>query len=141
MSETIIEKILSRHAGRPVRPGDIADIVIDARIARDFGGASVVKNLKEHNLAVEDVSKTFFTFDCNPGGSDQKYAANQHLCRLFARERGVNLFDVDKFDAALPGEEPAEMLVGSVLLVGPAGVAVERKEGLGDVLDGEVVLL
>jgi homoaconitate hydratase family protein/3-isopropylmalate dehydratase small subunit len=95
MSETIIEKILSRHAGRPVRPGDIVDISIDARVARDFGGASVVKNLREHNLAVEDVSKTFFTFDCNPGGSDQKYAANQHLCRLFARERGVNLFDVD----------------------------------------------
>ncbi|MBE0712051.1 MAG: homoaconitate hydratase, partial [Candidatus Aminicenantes bacterium] len=95
MSQTIIEKILARHAGRPVRPGDIVDIAIDARVARDFGGANVVKNLKEHNLAVEDVSKTFFTFDCNPGGSDQKYAANQHLCRLFARERGVNLFDVD----------------------------------------------
>jgi 3-isopropylmalate dehydratase small subunit len=95
MSETIIEKILARHASRPVRPGDIADIAIDARIARDFGGASVVKNLREHGLPVEDVSKTFFTFDCNPGGSDQKYAANQHLCRLFARERGVNLFDVD----------------------------------------------
>ena len=95
MSETIIEKILARHAGRPVRPGDIVDIVIDARVARDFGGANVVKNLKEHRLPVEDVSKTFFTFDCNPGGSDQKYAANQHLCRLFARERGVSLFDVD----------------------------------------------
>ena len=95
MSETIIEKILSRHAGRPVRPGDIVDISIDARIARDFGGASVVKNLREHRLPVEDVSKTFFTFDCNPGGSDQKYAANQHLCRLFARERAINLFDID----------------------------------------------
>src|SRR4030066_823924 len=95
MSETIIEKILSRPAGRPVRPGDIVDISIDARIARDFGGASVVKNLREHRLPVEDVSKTFFTFDCNPGGSDQKYAANQHLCRLFARERAINLFDID----------------------------------------------
>jgi homoaconitate hydratase family protein/3-isopropylmalate dehydratase small subunit len=95
MSQTIIEKILSRHAGRPVRPGDIVDISIDARVARDFGGASVVKNLRDHRLPVDDASKTFFTFDCNPGGSDQKYAANQHLCRLFARERGVNLFDVD----------------------------------------------
>jgi len=95
MNQTIIEKILARHAGRPVRPGDIVDIAIDARIARDFGGASVVRNLREHSLPVEDVSKTFFTFDCNPGGSDQKYAANQHLCRLFARERGVNIFDVD----------------------------------------------
>jgi 3-isopropylmalate/(R)-2-methylmalate dehydratase large subunit len=95
MGETVIEKILSRHAGRPVRPGDIVDLVVDARIARDFGGANVVKNMRENGLPVEDVSKTFFTFDCNPGGSDQKYAANQHLCRLYARERGVNLFDVD----------------------------------------------
>ncbi len=95
MSQTLIEKILSRHAGRPVRPGDIVDIAIDARVARDFGGASVVKNLKEHRLTVDDVTKTFFTFDCNPGGSDQRYAANQHLCRLYARESGVNLYDVD----------------------------------------------
>jgi 3-isopropylmalate/(R)-2-methylmalate dehydratase large subunit len=95
MSQTLIEKILSRHAGRPVCPGDIVDISIDARVARDFGGASVVKGLREHGLAVDDVTKTFFTFDCNPGGSDQKYAANQHLCRLYARESGVTLFDVN----------------------------------------------
>ena len=95
MSETIIEKILSRHAGRPARPGDILEIGVDVRAARDFGGANVVKNLREHGLAVGDASKTYFTFDCNPGGSDQKYAANQHLCRLFARECAVNLFDVD----------------------------------------------
>jgi 3-isopropylmalate/(R)-2-methylmalate dehydratase large subunit len=95
MGRTIVEKILSRHAGRPVRPGDIVDIAVDARVARDFGGANVVKNIRDHGLPVDDVSKTFFTFDCNPGGSDQKYAANQHACRLFAREWGVNLYDVD----------------------------------------------
>lgn len=94
MSRTLLEKILSRHAGRAVRPGEIVDVAVDARVARDFGGANVVKNIRDRNLPVEDVSKTFFTFDCNPGGSDQKYAANQHLCRLFARERGVGLFDV-----------------------------------------------
>lgn len=95
MKETIIEKILSRHAGRPARPGEIVDVAIDARVARDFGGANVVKNIRDHGLPVEDASKTYFTFDCNPGGSDQKYAANQHLCRLFAREQGVGLFDID----------------------------------------------
>jgi 3-isopropylmalate dehydratase small subunit len=95
MGQTIIEKILSRHAGRPVRPGDIVDIAVDARVARDFGGANVVKNIRDHRLPVDDASKTFFTFDCNPGGSDQKYAANQQACRLFARERDVNVFDVD----------------------------------------------
>lgn len=94
MSRTLIEKILSRHAGRAVRPGEIVDVGVDARVARDFGGANVVKNIRDRGLPVEDVSKTFFTFDCNPGGSDQKYAANQHLCRLFARERGIGLYDV-----------------------------------------------
>jgi 3-isopropylmalate/(R)-2-methylmalate dehydratase large subunit len=95
MGQTIIEKILSRRSGRPVRPGDIVDIAVDARVARDFGGANVVKNIRDHGLPVADVARTYFTFDCNPGGSDQKYAANQHACRLFARERGVNVFDVD----------------------------------------------
>ncbi|MDH4198328.1 MAG: aconitase/3-isopropylmalate dehydratase large subunit family protein, partial [Candidatus Aminicenantes bacterium] len=95
MGQTIIEKILSSHAGRPAKPGEIVDVRIDARLARDFGGASVVKNLREHDLAIDDAGRTFFTFDCNPGGSDQKYAANQHLCRLFARDEGLPVYDVD----------------------------------------------
>ena len=39
--------------------------------------------------------KLFFTFDCNPTGSDQKYAVNQHICRLFAREHGIKVYDID----------------------------------------------
>jgi 3-isopropylmalate dehydratase small subunit len=65
-------------------------------VARDFGGANVVKNLLDHHLPVDDPSKTFFTFDCNPGGSDQKYAQNQHLCRQFAREHDIAVLDVDR---------------------------------------------
>ncbi|UCF04035.1 MAG: 3-isopropylmalate dehydratase large subunit [bacterium] len=95
MGKTIIEKILGAHAGREVSPGDIADIVIDARVARDFGGANVVKNLRENGLGVDDPAKTFFTFDCNPGGSDQKYATNQQLCRIFAREHDIKVYDID----------------------------------------------
>ncbi len=93
---TIIEKIIANHSGQQtVKPGDIVDVLIDTRAARDFGGANVVKNLLDHGLDVEDVSKTIFTFDCNPGGSDQKYAANQHFCRQFAREKGIALYDVN----------------------------------------------
>jgi 3-isopropylmalate/(R)-2-methylmalate dehydratase large subunit len=95
MGQTIIEKILSDHSGRPIKPGEIVDVRIDARIARDFGGANVVKNLQENGLPIDDASKTFFTFDCNPGGSDQKYAANQQFCRLFAREHGIGIYDID----------------------------------------------
>lgn len=93
---TLIEKILAAHSNQEVvKPGDIIDVFIDTRAARDFGGANVVKNIIDNNLPVDDPSRTCFTFDCNPGGSDQKYAANQHYCRLFARQHGIKIFDVD----------------------------------------------
>jgi 3-isopropylmalate/(R)-2-methylmalate dehydratase large subunit len=95
MGRTAIEKIIGAHAGRDVAPGDMVDIEIDARIARDFGGANVVKNLTTAGLGIADPTRTFFTFDCNPGGSDQSYASNQHACRLFAREHGIRVYDVD----------------------------------------------
>jgi len=96
MGHTIIEKIIGAHSGRDVHPGDIVDMEIDARIARDFGGANVVKNLRENSLTIADPGRTYFTFDCNPTGSDQKYAANQQLCRSYARETGINVFDIDR---------------------------------------------
>jgi 3-isopropylmalate dehydratase small subunit len=96
MAMTLLEKILSSHSKyEVVHPGEIVDIEIDSRVARDFGGANVVKNLNDFGLTVKDPEKTFFTFDCNPTGSDQKYAVNQHTCRLFAREHGIKVYDID----------------------------------------------
>jgi homoaconitate hydratase family protein/3-isopropylmalate dehydratase small subunit len=93
---TFTEKILANHSDKEVvKPGEIIDIKIDVRVARDFGGANVVKNLVNNGLELDDVSKTFFTFDCNPTGSDQKYAANQQYCRMFAREKGIKIYDVN----------------------------------------------
>ncbi len=92
----MLEKILSRHSdGKVKKPGETADIRIDIRAARDFGGAGVIRNLNSNSLEIHDPESTFFTFDCNPSGSDQKYAANQHLCRLFARENRIRVFDID----------------------------------------------
>lgn len=94
---TVIEKILAAHSGRDeVSPGDIVDVLIDARAARDFGGANVVKHLVDNQLSIDDASRTLFTFDCNPTGSDQKYAANQHTCRIFAKKEGIKVYDIDK---------------------------------------------
>ncbi len=97
MGLTLIEKILANHSNKTeVRPGEIVDVFIDARAARDFGGANVVKNLVDRNLELADAGRTFFTFDCNPTGSDQKYAVNQHICRKYAREMGVKVYDIDQ---------------------------------------------
>jgi len=96
MGKTIIQKIFEDHSGGKANVDDIIDIDIDVRVARDFGGANVVKNLEENNLSVDDPKKTFFTFDCNPGGCDQKYAVNQHICRLFARKHDIKVFDIEQ---------------------------------------------
>jgi 3-isopropylmalate/(R)-2-methylmalate dehydratase large subunit len=96
MAMTLLEKILTAHSKfSSVSPGQIIDIEIDSRVARDFGGANVVKNLKDFDLSLDDPGKTLFTFDCNPTGSDQKYAVNQHICRLYARENGIKVYDID----------------------------------------------
>jgi homoaconitate hydratase family protein/3-isopropylmalate dehydratase small subunit len=95
MASTIIEKIIANHSDKTVNPGDIVDMTVDARIARDFGGANVVKNLETYALSIDDPRRTFFTFDCNPGGSSQKYAVNQQLCRDFARKNGIRVYDIN----------------------------------------------
>lgn len=95
MGKTIIQKIFENHSKESANVGDIVNINIDVRAARDFAGANVVKNLEENHLSIDDPSKTFFTFDCNPGGCDQKYAANQHICRLYARNHEIKIFDIN----------------------------------------------
>jgi len=96
MGQTLIEKILGLHSRPGVKAGETVDVRIDTRAARDFGGANVVGNLKKAGLGVADPTRSLFTFDCNPGGSDQGYAANQQKCRVFARETGVVLRDIEQ---------------------------------------------
>lgn len=134
---TIVEKIIAAHCGKSVAPGDIVELEIDARVARDFGGANVVKALEEHNLGIADPKRTFFTFDCNPTGSDQKYAANQQLCRLFARRHGIRIYDINAgigthlaIDEGLVG--PGETLVSTDSHANILGAIGAFGQGMGD---------
>lgn len=96
MGRTLIEKIIADHTSDPVVTGEPVELTIDVRVARDFGGASVVTHLENHGLSVADPARTFFTFDCNPTGSDQGYATNQQKCRIFARRHGIRVFDINR---------------------------------------------
>ncbi len=138
MGKTLIEAILSAHSGQDVSPGDIVDVRIDVRAARDFGGANVVKNIRKHGLGVDDPKKTFFTFDCNPTGSDQKYAANQQVCRQFAREHSMEVYDIDRgigthiaIDEGLVG--PGGTLVSTDSHANILGSIGAFGQGMGDV--------
>lgn len=99
MPRTIIEKIIAAHAerGADVRPGSVVWLDLDVRSARDFGGANVVKGFREHYAGepVADPAKTFFTFDCNAPANTIAYANNQQVCRDFAAEQGIHVYDVD----------------------------------------------
>ena len=138
MGQTIIEKIISFHCGQTAHPGDIIDMTVDTRIARDFGGANVVQNLKESGLGIENPSKTYFTFDCNPGGSSQKYAVNQQICRLFAREHHIKVYDSNAgigthiaIDEGLVS--PGEILVSTDSHANLVGAIGAFGQGMGDV--------
>ena len=95
MKQTLIQSIFAAHTKEPVTVDAIVDLAIDLRAARDFGGANVVKHLQDHGLPIADPRKTLFTFDCNPGGCDQKYAINQHLCRQYARAHNIPIYDIN----------------------------------------------
>ena len=92
---TTIEKILAHHSKYDVvRPGEIININIDLRVTRDIGSANLIKQFKENHLTIADPERTFFTFDYYPAVSDPSVAENQQICRSFARENGVHIFDI-----------------------------------------------
>ncbi len=97
MGKTIIEKIMSSHSKETAKPGVIIWIDIDVRSARDFGGANVVKNFESEypDEKIDDVNKTFFTFDCVAPANNIPYANNQQICRIFAQKQGIKVYDVD----------------------------------------------
>ena len=139
MGMTITEKIMSSHAHQDVHPGEIVWIDIDVRSARDFGGANVVKNFNHwyQGKDVEDVNKTFFTFDCVVPAKTIPYANNQHTCRIFAREKGIKVFDVNagigshvmiREGLALPGT----IIVGTDSHLNLLGAVGSFGQGMGD---------
>ncbi len=137
MGYTLFEKIIAQHCDQEVKPGATVDMRVDVRAARDFGGANVVKNLQAAGLTVDDPSKTLFTFDCNPGGSDQGYAANQQYCREYARENGVELRDVTQgigthiaFEDGLVG--PGSTFVSTDSHANIMGAVGAFGQGMGD---------
>ena len=140
MGHTIIEKIFLAHGAASANPGDMVWLGLDYRTARDFGGANVVKNLRENcpDNPVADPARTFFTFDCNAPANTAGYADNQHICRLFAREHGIRVYDVDAgigshvlFESGLI--KPGTTAVGTDSHYNILGAAGAFGQGMGDV--------
>ncbi len=138
MGKTIIQKIFESHSKNIATVDDIIDVSIDVRVARDFGGANVVKHLEQHHLHINDPKHTFFTFDCNPGGCDQKYAENQQVCRVFARKHGIKIYDINSgIGTHLAFEEglvfPGDTFVSTDSHANILGAIGAFGQGMGDI--------
>ncbi len=95
---TIVEKILQKHSQEKVEAGEIVWIDLDIITAREFGGPNVVRHLRE-NFSGNYVAKpesTFFTFDLSVPAKTLKYALAQDICRKFAKETGIKVFDINQ---------------------------------------------
>jgi 3-isopropylmalate/(R)-2-methylmalate dehydratase large subunit len=139
MSQTIIEKIIQAHSDEPAEAGKIVWMRLDARTARDFGGANVVKNYRKHygSAPVDDPVKTFFTFDLVTPANNIPYAVNQQICRDWAREQGVKVYDVDQGIGSHVAIEsglawPGSTFVGTDSHLNILGAIGSFGQGMGD---------
>lgn len=140
MGETVVEKIFSAHSRDEVAPGRVIWLEIDVRSARDFAGANVVKRFREAypGERVADPGKTFFTFECNAPANTIAYAQNQQVCRLFAREQGTKVYDVNSgIGSHVLIEEglavPGATVVGTDSHLNILGAVGAFGQGMGDV--------
>jgi 3-isopropylmalate/(R)-2-methylmalate dehydratase large subunit len=117
-NKTIIEKIFQTHSKEEIKPGHIVWISLDVVSARDFGGPNVVKNYRKfyRGKKVFDTKKVFFTFDLTVPPKTIQYANNQQICREFAREQGLTVFDVDRGIGTHTFIEKGYALPGSIVV-------------------------
>ena len=139
--QTIIQKIFQAHspAGTDVTPGSIIWLDLDVRTARDFAGANVVKNYRTHygDAPVADKERTFFTFDLVVPAKNIPYANNQQICRTWAREQGVKVYDVDAGIGSHVAIEqglayPGSTFVGTDSHLNILGAVGSFGQGMGD---------
>ena len=139
--QTIIQKIFAAHSAGdvPVEPGNIIWLELDVRSARDFAGPNVVKNYRQHygDAPVADRDKTCFTFDLVVPPSNISYAINQQLCRVWAREQGVKVYDVNAgIGSHVAIEEglayPGSTFVGTDSHLNILGAVGAFGQGMGD---------
>ncbi|NOX45010.1 MAG: 3-isopropylmalate dehydratase/homoaconitate hydratase family large subunit [Caldiserica bacterium] len=140
MGRTVIEKIFAAHTADEVAPGRVIWLDLDVRSARDFAGANVVKRFREAypGERVADPERTFFTFDCNAPANTIAYAQNQQICRRFAREQGIRVYDVDSgIGSHVLMEEgiasPGATVVGTDSHLNILGAVGAFGQGMGDV--------
>ncbi len=97
MGKTISEKIISEHAGRELKSGDISVVSVDVVMSQDGTGPLSVSQAKKMGFStVKNPKKSIFFID-HAAPSPRKELSNSHaVLREFAASSGAVLCDVGK---------------------------------------------
>lgn len=97
MDKTISEKIISEHAGRELKAGDIAVVDVDVVMSQDGTGPLAVSQFKKMGFSsVKKPEKSIFFID-HSAPSPRKELSNSHnMLRDFASSTGARISDVGK---------------------------------------------
>jgi len=92
---TISEKIISNHAGHPVKAGDIVVVPVDGIMGTDGTSIHAIEQFRKMGgTTVFDKEKVFFTVD-HAAPPHHKSIANMHQrMRNFAAEQGLKMYDI-----------------------------------------------
>jgi 3-isopropylmalate/(R)-2-methylmalate dehydratase large subunit len=95
MAQTIAEKIISAHAGRPVVAGDLAVVDVDLAYVQDGTGPLTLRQLDKMGLkGVARPDRTLLFLD-HAAPSPRSELSNDHkFLREFAKRTGAGIFDV-----------------------------------------------
>jgi len=94
MGQTIVEKIVSLHAGRDVHPDDIVIVPVDGVMATDTTAPLAIKAFqKMGGNNVWDADKCFFVIDHAAPAPNERIANLHQMMRTFALEQGLTLYE------------------------------------------------
>ena len=95
MNQTISEKILSQHAGKPVKAGDIAIVRVDGVMATDATAPFAIKAFRQMGgKKLWDVERVSLIIDHASPAPNETVANLHKLMRDFSAETGCRLYDI-----------------------------------------------
>ncbi|MFH1396908.1 MAG: 3-isopropylmalate dehydratase large subunit [archaeon] len=120
MSQTITEKILAKHAGKKVKPGELINADIDIIMCHDVTTPPAISMMADRKLRVWDPSKVVVTPDHFVPNKDIKSAELAKRLREWVKKEKIkNYYEVGKHGvchAILPEQGhivPGDLIIGA----------------------------
>ncbi|HAW50377.1 TPA: 3-isopropylmalate dehydratase large subunit [bacterium] len=133
---TLVEKIISQHIGKKVKPGEIVIVDVDGCFVQDGTGPLAIKRLKELSLDKIFPPKKVVFFIDHASPSPRLELSNDHkVLREFAKDYNIILSDIgDGICHQIMAEDfikPGDIIVGADSHTTTGGALCSFSTGMG----------